>query len=211
MHFSSRRKRQPSNNFSLNSGNLLRVFKIRKLFGSKLLSERLKFSFGNASQTLVVKVLQKICFFGTVDNSCFRWKCYAGRPYKQFWGTHWKLFRWKTPETFRFIKKFLVQVLKARVEGSFEGTIPARSAQNQWKRIFSVFSEKLLPLKMFSRTLMRATLTKVKKVLFQKTENHWCIRKCIGLLFLSMPGKMFWTAPAKRKISRLNYYYWCLH
>ena len=204
MHFSSRTKRQPSNNFSLKSGNLLRVFKIRKLFGSKLLSVHLKFSYGNASQTLVVKVLQKICFFGTVDNSCFRWKCYAGRPYKQFWGNHWKLFRSKTPATFRFIKKFLVQVLKASVESSFEGTLPTRSAQNQWKRNFSDFSAKLFSLKMFSWTLMRAILTKVKKVFFQKTENHWCIRKCIGLLFLSILGKMFRTAPAKHKISRSN-------
>ena len=63
MQFSSRTRRQPSNNFSLKSRNLLRVFKIRKLFGSKILSVRLKFSFGDASQTLVVKILQKICFF----------------------------------------------------------------------------------------------------------------------------------------------------
>ena len=63
MQFSSRAKRQTSNNFSLKSGNLLSVFKIRKLFGSKLLSVHLKFSFENASQTLVVKILQKTCFF----------------------------------------------------------------------------------------------------------------------------------------------------
>ena len=63
MQFSSRTRRQPSNNFLLKSGNLLRVFKIRKLFGSKLLSVHFKFSFENASQTLVVKILQKICFF----------------------------------------------------------------------------------------------------------------------------------------------------
>ena len=157
---------------------------------------------GTPAKHLSLKFCRKIVFFATVNKSCFRWKCYARRPYKQFWGNHWKLFCSKTPETFRFIKEFLVQLLKARVEGSFEGTIPTRSAQNQRKTNFPGFSGNLFSLKMFSWTLMRAILTKVKKKIFQTTENHWCIRNCLGLFFLSMPGKMFWTAPAKLKISR---------
>ena len=121
---------------------------------------------GTPAKHLSLKFCRKFVFFGTVDKSCFRWKCYAGRLYKQFWRNHWKLFRSKTPETFRFIKKFLIQVVKSRVESSFEGTIPTRSAQNQWKRNFSDFSEKMFSLKMFSWTLMRAILTKVKKVFY---------------------------------------------
>ena len=121
---------------------------------------------GTPAKHLSLKFCRKFVSFGTVDKSCFRWKCYAGRPYKQFWENHWKIFLSKSPETFRFIKKFLVQVLKARVESSFEGTIPTHFAQNQWKRIFSDFTEKMFSLKMFSWTIMRAILTKVKKVFF---------------------------------------------
>ena len=115
---------------------------------------------------LSLKFCRKLVFFGNVDKSCFRWKCYAGRPYKQFWEIPWKLFLSKSPETFRFIKKFLVQVLKARVECSFEGTIRTHFAQNQWERIFSDFTEKMFSLKTFSWTIMRAILTKVKNVFF---------------------------------------------
>ena len=168
MHFSSRTKRQPSNNFSLKSGNLLRVFRIRKLFGSKLLSVRLKFSFGNASQTLVVKVLQKNCFFSTVDRSCFRWKCYAGRPYKQFRGNLSKLFRSKTPETFMFIKKFLVQVLKAGVESTFEGTIPTRSAKISEKENLRIFPEICFRSKCFHGRLWEQLWQKWKKFFFKR-------------------------------------------
>ena len=169
MHFSSRTKRQPSNNFSLKSGNLLRVFKIRKLFGSKLLSVHLKFSFGNASQTLVVKVLQKIWLFGTVDKSCSRWNCYAGRPYKQFWRNHWKLFRSKISRDVYVYQKISSSSFESSRRKKFWGYHPNTfCSKSVKKKFFGFFRKILFAQKNFHGRLWEQFWQKWKKFFFKR-------------------------------------------